>query len=103
MMNLLYEQLIALKLTGFRDALKKQPTQLDTYQELGVKERLSLLAAEELPCRENKKAKRLIKHERFRLNAELSKLDYRNNKGLDRPLIRPLSQGNWLTLKKIFY
>ncbi|MGT9274331.1 ATP-binding protein, partial [Escherichia coli] len=36
----------------------------------------------------------------FRLNAELSKLDYRNNRGLDRALIRSLSQGNWLTLKQ---
>ncbi|MFT2519795.1 IS21-like element ISEc12 family helper ATPase IstB, partial [Escherichia coli] len=35
-----------------------------------------------------------------RLNAELSKLDYRNNRGLDRALILSLSQGNWLTLKQ---
>ena len=41
-----------------------------------------------------------IKHARFILNAELSKLDYRNNRGLDRALIRSLSQGNWLTLKQ---
>ncbi|EPX4041738.1 IS21-like element ISEc12 family helper ATPase IstB, partial [Escherichia coli] len=26
--------------------------------------------------------------------------DYRNNRGLDRALIRSLSQGNWLTLKQ---
>ncbi len=60
--------------------------------ELGFEERLSLLTAEELTCRENRKAERLIKHARFRLNAELSKLDYRNNRGLDRALIRSLSQ-----------
>ncbi len=99
-MNHLYEQLTALKLTGFRDALKKQLAQPGTYQELGFEERLSLLTAEELTCRENRKAERLIKHARFRLNAELSKLDYRNNRGLDRALIRSLSQGNWLTLKQ---
>ncbi len=75
-MNHLYEQLTALKLTGFRDALKKQLAQPGTYQELGFEERLSLLTAEELTCRENRKAERLIKHARFRLNAELSKLDY---------------------------
>ncbi|HAW4033698.1 TPA: ATP-binding protein [Escherichia coli] len=92
-MNHLYEQLTALKLTGFRDALKKQLAQPGTYQELGFEERLSLLTAEELTCRENRKAERLIKHARFRLNAELSKLDYRNNRGLDRALIRSLSQG----------
>ena len=76
MMNHLYEQLTALKLTGFRDALKKQLAQPGTYQELGFEERLSLLTAEELTCRENRKAECLIKHARFRLNAELSKLDY---------------------------
>ncbi|EFJ2992975.1 ATP-binding protein [Escherichia coli] len=99
-MNHLYEQLTALKLTGFRDAIKKQLAQPGTYQELGFEERLSLLTAEELTSRENRKAERLIKHARFRLNAELSKLDYRNNRGLDRALIRSLSQGNWLTLKQ---
>ncbi|BBU87136.1 hypothetical protein EIMP300_85360 [Escherichia coli] len=41
MMNHLYEQLTALKLTGFRDALKKQLAQPGTYQELGFEERLS--------------------------------------------------------------
>ncbi len=66
-MNHLYEQLTALKLTGFRDALKKQLAQPGTYQELGFEERLSLLTAEELTCRENRKAERLIKHARFRL------------------------------------
>ncbi|MES3683025.1 ATP-binding protein [Escherichia coli] len=101
-MNHLYEQLTALKLTGFRDALKKQLAQPGTYQELGFEERLSLLTAEELTCRENRKAERLIKHARFRLNAELSKLDYRNNRGLDRALIRSLSQGNWLTLDLMY-
>lgn len=58
-MNHLYEQLTALKLTGFRDALKKQLAQPGTYQELGFEERLSLLTAEELTCRENRKAERL--------------------------------------------
>ncbi|CAH5460897.1 hypothetical protein AI2843V1_4466 (plasmid) [Escherichia coli] len=37
-MNHLYEQLTALKLTGFRDALKKQLAQPGTYQELGFEE-----------------------------------------------------------------
>ncbi|NUM03037.1 ATP-binding protein, partial [Escherichia coli] len=55
-MNHLYEQLTALKPTGFRDALKKQLAQPGTYQELGFEERLSLLTAEELTCRENRKA-----------------------------------------------
>ncbi|WP_425306822.1 hypothetical protein [Escherichia coli] len=32
MMNHLYEQLTALKLTGFRDALKKQLAQPGTYR-----------------------------------------------------------------------
>ncbi len=41
-MNHLYEQPTALKLTGFRDALKKQLAQPGTYRELGFEERLSL-------------------------------------------------------------
>lgn len=99
-MNHLYEQLTELKLTGFRDALKNQITQPGAYQELGFEERLSLLASEELTCRENRKAERLVKQARFRLSAELSKLDYRSSRGLDKALIRSLGQGNWLNLKQ---
>ncbi|MGC6031700.1 ATP-binding protein, partial [Enterobacter kobei] len=99
-MNHLYEQLTELKLTGFRDALKNQIAQPGAYQELGFEERLSLLASEELTCRENRKAERLVKQARFRLSAELSKLDYRSSRGLDKALIRSLGQGNWLILKQ---
>lgn len=99
-MNHLYEQLTELKLTGFRDALKNQIAQPGAYQELGFEERLSLLASEELTCRENRKAERLVKQARFRLSAELSKLDYRSSRGLDKALIRSLGQGNWLNLKQ---
>lgn len=55
MMNHLYEQLTALKLTGFRDALKKQLAQSGTYQELSFEERLSLLIAEELTWKFSRK------------------------------------------------
>lgn len=40
MMNHLYEQLTALKLTDCRNALKKQLAQPGTYQELGFEEGL---------------------------------------------------------------
>lgn len=78
----------------FRDELKNQVAQPGAYQELGFEERLSLLASEELTCRENRKAERLVKQAKFRLSAELSKLDYRSSRGLDKALIRSLDQGN---------
>lgn len=99
-MNHLYEQLATLKLTGLREALKNQLSQPNTYQELGFEERLSLLASEELTYRENKKAERLVKQAKFRLNAELSQLDYRENRGLEKAFIRSLSQNHWLSLKQ---
>ncbi|MCX9213378.1 ATP-binding protein, partial [Escherichia coli] len=58
------------------------------------------LIAEELTCLENRKAERMIKHARFRLNTELSNLYYRSGRGLDRALCRSLSQGKWLVLKQ---
>jgi hypothetical protein len=64
-----------LKLTGFRDALKNQIAQPSEYQELGFEERLSLLASEELTCRENRKSERLVKQAKFRLSAKLTKLE----------------------------
>lgn len=54
-MNHLYEQLTELKLTGFLNALKNQIAQPGAYLELGFEERLSLLASEELTCRENRR------------------------------------------------
>nr|WP_321160956.1 ATP-binding protein [Enterobacter roggenkampii] len=66
----------------------------------GGRSRLSLLASEELTCRENRKAERLVKQAKFRLSAELSRLDYRSSRGLDKALIRSLGQGNWLSLKQ---
>jgi DNA replication protein DnaC len=99
-MNHLYEQLMELKLTGFRDALKNQIAQPGAYQELGFEESLSLLASEELTCRENRKSERLVKQAKFRLSAGLSKLEYRSSRGLDKTLIRSLGQRNWLTLKQ---
>ncbi|MBJ6844076.1 ATP-binding protein, partial [Escherichia coli] len=97
-MKTLSEQRTALKRPGLRDALKKKLVQPGTHQELGSYEPLSLHTEKKQHCRENRKAERLIKHARFRLNDELSKLDYRTNRGLDRALIRSLSQANWLTL-----
>ncbi|SPP32619.1 hypothetical protein ARAF_2960 [Arsenophonus endosymbiont of Aleurodicus floccissimus] len=99
-MNHLYEQLTVLKLKVLRDALRNQNAQPNTYQELGFEERLSLLIAEELTNRENKKAERLIKQAKFRLNAELLELDYRSSRGIEKTLIRSLSQGSWLSLKQ---
>ncbi|WP_032116571.1 IS21-like element helper ATPase IstB [Candidatus Arsenophonus nilaparvatae] len=99
-MNHLYEQLTVLKLNALRDALRNQSAQPNTYQELGFEERLSLLVAEELTNRENRKAERLIKQAKFRLNAELSELDYRSSRGIEKTLIRSLSQGSWLNLKQ---
>ncbi|PAV10504.1 ATP-binding protein [Arsenophonus sp. ENCA] len=99
-MNHLYEQLTVLKLNALRDALRNQNAQPNTYQELGFEERLSLLVAEELTNRENRKAERLIKQAKFRLNAELSELDYRSSRGIEKTLIRSLSQGSWLSLKQ---
>ncbi|EHB8435974.1 ATP-binding protein, partial [Salmonella enterica] len=77
-----------------------QIAQPGAYKELGFEERLSLLASEELTCRENRKAESLVKQVRFRLSAELSKLDYRSSRALDKALIRSLGQGNWLNLKQ---
>ncbi|WP_286207517.1 hypothetical protein [Escherichia coli] len=45
---------------------------------MGFEEHLSLLASEELTCRENRKAERLVKQAKFQLSAELSRLDYRS-------------------------
>ncbi len=64
-MNHLYEQLTALGSPASVMRLKNNLLNR-AHTGLGFEERLSLLTAEELTCRENRKAERLIKHARFK-------------------------------------
>ena len=55
------QQLHSLRLAGMADALEQQLNQLNTYEDLGFLERLSMLVNSEATCRDNRKITRLLR------------------------------------------
>lgn len=97
-MQQVYQQLDHLKLSGLRDALVQQTEQPNLYNEQSFEERLSLLLANELNQRQQRKIERLTRQARFRVRAELANVDYQENRNLNKTQLRSLSQGEWLRL-----
>jgi len=90
------QQLHSLRLTGMAEALSQQIDQPNTFEELGFRERLSLLVNSEATCRDNRKITRLLKQARLRLNAQPADIDYRAQRGLHRDTIAQLLQLDWI-------
>ena len=76
-MNRLDEHLLELRLTGMLEALQHQRAQPKHYLDLSFEERLSLLVAQEVMLRQQRKIERLTKQADFRLQAHPEQMDYR--------------------------
>lgn len=95
-MNTLNQQLTQLKLSGIKMALERQSQQPSLYGEQSFEERLSLLLAQEIDGRAQRRIERLTRQAKFRLSAQLSQIDYRHPRGLSQDKVRSLAQGEWL-------
>jgi len=95
-MNNTLQQLQTLRLTGMAEALSQQIDQPNTYEELGFRERLSLLVNSEATCRDNRKITRLLRQAKLRLNAQPADIDYRAQRGLHKDSIAQLLQLDWI-------
>jgi DNA replication protein DnaC len=95
-MNNTLQQLHSLRLTGMAEALSQQIDQPNTFEELGFRERLSLLVNSEATCRDNRKITRLLKQAKLRLNAQPADIDYRAQRGLHKDTIAQLLQLDWI-------
>tara|TARA_B100001059_G_scaffold235209_1_gene280111 strand:+ start:1745 stop:2494 length:750 start_codon:yes stop_codon:yes gene_type:complete len=96
MNHTLIEQLASLRLTTLGQALTRQEEDPSHYDNLSFNERLSMLLAEELLTREQRKIERLVKQAKFRLDAHPEQIDYRSSRGLEKGKIRSLLEGAWL-------
>ena len=94
--NALTEQLRALRLGHFCQALQQQQAQPTTYAEMNFEERLGLLTDYELVCRDNAKVKRLRRQAKLRLDAQPNHLDYRAERGLKKTQVAELLSGQYL-------
>jgi DNA replication protein DnaC len=92
----LTQQLMELRLSTMMHGLMRQEEQPHLYSDLSFHERLSLLLAEELITRDQRKIERLVKQAKFRLAAHPSQIEYRSDRGIDKSKIRSLLEGHWL-------
>ena len=99
-MQHLNQQLSQLNLNGCKAALAHQNQHPEHHRELSFEERLSLLLEQELAARQQRKVERLLRQAKFRLNAELSQLDYRAERNITSAQVRSLTQGDWLNLNQ---
>jgi DNA replication protein DnaC len=86
------EKLAAMRLLGMVEALKMQE-QDPTARELGFLERFGMLVDQQWNWRENQALSRRLKNAKLRTpNACAEEIDYRTARGLDKSVIRSLTQ-----------
>jgi len=85
------EKLLAMRLHGMADALKAQQ-QDATMHELGFLDRFAMLVDQQWNWRENQALQRRLKAARLRGNTCVEDIDYRASRGLDKSVIRALTQ-----------
>ena len=90
------EKLYAMKLNGMAEALEQQRAVPDTA-ELSFEERFSLLVDRQWTWKENRRLRRVLANARFKINACIEDIDYRNKRGLDKSVILSLAAGDWIT------
>ena len=98
------EKLAAMRLIGMADALKAQE-QDPAARELSFLERFGLLVDRQWNWRENQALSRRLKNASLRtVNACVAEIDYRTARGLDKSVIRSLTQqSTWVgTHENIF-
>jgi DNA replication protein DnaC len=90
------EKLLAMRLHGMADALKAQE-QDPAMRELSFLERLAMLVDQQWNWRENQALQRRLKAAKLRGNTCVEDIDYRAARGLDKSVIRALTQeSSWV-------
>ena len=89
------EGLYALKLPAMAAGLAEQ-AESATHQALSFEERLGLLVDRELAERESRRLERYLKSAKLRANAVVEDIDFRRQRGLDRPTVLGLAESTWV-------
>ena len=94
------EKLESLRLHGMAEAFRTQadPAQRDGLAALSFEERFALLVDQEWAWRQNRALARRLTQAKFRYHASVEDIDFRTARGLDRSLLRSLTQNSaWVT------
>jgi DNA replication protein DnaC len=95
-LQVLYDQLLQLRLPAFREALREQQAN-PQYTELAFEDRLALLVDQECTHRRENRIRRNIHTAAFPMSASLEELEISSARGLDRRSILELGQCNWIS------
>ena len=87
------EKLRALRLHGMAEAFRAQAEQ-SGITELSFEERFALLVDQQWNWRQNRALERRLSKAKLRHRASVEDLDFRTPRGLDRALLRSLTQGS---------
>jgi len=90
------EGLYALKLPAMATGLAEQAESAN-HQALSFEDRLGLLVDRELAERESRRLERYLKSAKLRTNAVVEDIDFRRQRGLDRPMVLGLAESSWVT------
>jgi DNA replication protein DnaC len=90
------EGLHALKLPAMAAGLAEQAGSA-SHQALSFDERLGLLVDRELAEREDRRLERYLKAAKLRTNAVIEDVDFRRQRGLERPVVLGLAESAWVT------
>lgn len=90
------EGLYTLRLPAMAAGLVEQADS-PAHQGLSFDERLGLLVDRELTERENRRLQRYRKAAKLRTDAVVEDIDFRRQRGLDRPVILGLAEAGWVT------
>lgn len=85
------DKLIAMRLRGMAEALREQQESAD-LQGLSFEERFGLLIDRQWNWRQNRALERRLRNGRLQGTACVEDIDYRTARGLDRQLMRSLTQ-----------
>jgi len=89
------EGLYALKLPAMAAGLAEQGGSA-AHQALSLDERLGLLVDAELTERESRRLERYVKSAKLRTNAVVEDIDFRRQRGLERPVVLTLAEARWV-------
>ena len=95
-LQVLYDQLLELRLPAFRDALREQQSN-PKYTDLTFEDRLALLVDHECAQRRENRIQRNIHAAVFPMQAALEDLEFSAARGLDRRSILELGQCHWIS------
>ncbi|MGH9455944.1 MAG: IS21-like element helper ATPase IstB [Bryobacteraceae bacterium] len=90
------DKLETLRLHGMAEAFRAQadPAQRDGLATLSFEERFALLVDQEWTWRQNRALARRLTQAKFRYRASVEDIDFRTPRGLDRSLLRSLTQNS---------